>query len=188
MSANIPLHSPEQTPASHSLHQQSFAPPRRQPNPQSCPAARPWYQHRRCATWLYHNQARARDVTAQLSSKCGVNLLGTCSAAQEWKYKYNDSGLVLTSWLNRLKQSSLSVKEPAEEQLGAGEWNRKGPRVTPALCDAAKQYTRSRQRAQASGAADVLLLSPAGSGGDGDGRSKEGRREEVVVVQAQRRV
>jgi hypothetical protein len=34
----------------------------------------------------------------------------------------------------------------------------------------------------------VLLLSPAGSGGDGDGRSKEGRREEVVVVQAQRRV
>lgn len=55
--------------------------------------------------------------------------------------------------------------------------NRKGPRVTPALCDAAKQYTRSRQRAQASGAADVLLMSPAGSGGDGGrrrGRSREG--------------
>jgi hypothetical protein len=50
--------------------------------------------------------------------------------------------------------------------------NRKGPRVTPALCDAAKQYTRSRQRAQASGAADVL--SPAGGGGDGGGRSREG--------------
>ena len=66
--------------------------------------------------------------------------------------------------------------------------NRKGPRVTPALCDAAKQYTRSRQRAQASGAADVLLLTPAGSGGYDGGRSREGRREEVVVVQAQRRV
>ena len=53
--------------------------------------------------------------------------------------------------------------------------NRKGPRVTPALCDAAKQYTRSRQRAQASGAADVLLMSPAGSGGDGERRrSREG--------------
>ena len=52
--------------------------------------------------------------------------------------------------------------------------NRKGPRVTPALCDAAKQYTRSRQRAQASGAADVLLMAPAGSGGDGARRSWEG--------------
>ena len=124
VSANIPLRSPEQTPASRSRRQQSFVPPRRQPNPQSCPAARPWCQHRRCATWLYHNQARAlgcRDVTAQLSSRCGVNLLGACSAAQEWKYKYNDSGLVLSSWLEKLKQSSLSVKESAEEQLGAGE-------------------------------------------------------------------
>lgn len=53
--------------------------------------------------------------------------------------------------------------------------NGKGPRVTPALCDAAKQYTQSRQRAQASGAADVLLLmSPAGSGGDGGRRSRGG--------------
>lgn len=68
-----------------------------------------------------HNQARAGCVTAQLSSRCGVNLLGACSAAQEWKYKYNDSGLILSSWLKELKQSSLSVKEPAEEQLGAGE-------------------------------------------------------------------
>ena len=39
-----------------------------------------------------------------------------------------------------------------------------------------KQYTRSRQRAQASGAADVLLLTPAGSGGDGGGGRS--RREE----------
>lgn len=53
--------------------------------------------------------------------------------------------------------------------------NGKDPRVTPALCDAAKQYTQSRQRAQASGAADVLLMSPAGSGGDGGRRSREGR-------------
>ena len=52
--------------------------------------------------------------------------------------------------------------------------NRKGPRVTPALCDAAKQYTRSRQRAQASGAADGLLMSPAESGGGGGRRSREG--------------
>ena len=52
--------------------------------------------------------------------------------------------------------------------------NRKGPRVTPALCDAAKQYTQSRQRAQASGAADVLMMAPARSGGDGGRRSREG--------------
>lgn len=49
--------------------------------------------------------------------------------------------------------------------------NGKGPRVTPALCDAAKQYTRSRQRAQASEAADVLA--PAESGGGGGGRVRE---------------
>ena len=53
--------------------------------------------------------------------------------------------------------------------------NRKGPQVTPALCDAAKQDTRSRQRAQASGAVDVLLT-PAGSGGDGGG-GRRSRRE-----------
>ena len=53
--------------------------------------------------------------------------------------------------------------------------NSKGPQVTPALCDAAKQDTRSRQRAQASGAVDVLLT-PAGSGGDGGG-GRRSRRE-----------
>jgi hypothetical protein len=88
VSINIPRRSPEQTPVSHSLRQQSFAPPRRQPNPQSSPAAMPWFQHRRCATWLNHDQARAsgyRMVTAQSSSRCSVNLLVSCSAAQEWK-------------------------------------------------------------------------------------------------------
>lgn len=71
-----------------------------------------------------HNQARAlgcRDVTAGLSNRGGVKLLGACSAAQDWKYKYNDSGLVLSSWLKQLKQRSFSKKEPAEEGLGAGE-------------------------------------------------------------------
>ena len=61
--------------------------------------------------------------------------------------------------------------------------NRKSPRVTPALCDAAKQYTRSRQRAQASGAADVLSPVEAAAMVVGE-VGKVG----AVVVQAQRRV
>ena len=61
--------------------------------------------------------------------------------------------------------------------------NRKGPRVTPALCDAAKQYTRSRQRAQASEAADVLAPAEAAAVVEG-GLGRMG----AVVVQAQRRV
>ena len=76
--------------------------------------------------------------------------------------------LILSSWLEDFKQRFLLGEGAGRGTIRSRRVNRKGPRVTPALCDAAKQYTRSRQRAQASGAANVMA--PAGYGGDGGGR------------------
>ena len=84
--------------------------------------------------------------------------------------------MILSSWLKGFKQARFLPGEGASAgTIRSGRVNSKGPQVTPALCDAAKQDTRSRQRAQASGAVDVLLT-PAGSGGDGGG-GRRSRRE-----------